>query len=134
MNSEQRRLERYKIIYTWKVLEGLVPNCGISEAPENSRQGRRCEIMKNTNTKADLKNKREASFQISGPKLFNSMPVYIRNLTKISQDEFKEHLDNYLTTIPDEPKVSGMTPTCVDLEAKPTNSLVHWPGQLNRRY
>ena len=29
MNSEERRLERYRIIYTWKVLEGLVPNCGI---------------------------------------------------------------------------------------------------------
>ena len=29
LNSMQRRIERYKIIYTWKVLEGLVPNCGI---------------------------------------------------------------------------------------------------------
>ena len=31
MNSQQRRLERYRIIYTWKVLEDLVPNCGMSE-------------------------------------------------------------------------------------------------------
>ena len=29
MNSEQRRLERYKIIYIWKILQGLVPNCGV---------------------------------------------------------------------------------------------------------
>ena len=26
MNSQQRRFERYRIIYTWKILEGLAPN------------------------------------------------------------------------------------------------------------
>ena len=31
MNSEIRRLERYKIIYTWKILEKRVPNCGLEE-------------------------------------------------------------------------------------------------------
>ena len=29
MNSEQRRLERYQIIYVWKIIHGLVPNCGL---------------------------------------------------------------------------------------------------------
>ena len=29
MNSQQRRFERYRIMYIWKVLEGLVPNPGI---------------------------------------------------------------------------------------------------------
>ena len=47
MNSEQRRLERYKIIYTWKVIEGLVPNCGIYETEkENERTGRKCKMPK----------------------------------------------------------------------------------------
>ena len=27
MNSEQRRMERYRIIYTWKAVEGIVPEC-----------------------------------------------------------------------------------------------------------
>ena len=31
MNSQQRRLERYCIIYTWKVREDLVPNPGLEE-------------------------------------------------------------------------------------------------------
>ena len=30
MFSQERRLERYRIIYVWKVLEGLVPNCGVN--------------------------------------------------------------------------------------------------------
>ena len=36
MLSQQRRSERYKIIYTWKVLEGLVPSCGIQEVTEEA--------------------------------------------------------------------------------------------------
>ena len=28
MNSQQRRLERYRFIYTWKVIEGLLPDPG----------------------------------------------------------------------------------------------------------
>ena len=31
--STEHRQERYKIIYTWKVLKGLVPACGITLAP-----------------------------------------------------------------------------------------------------
>ena len=45
LNSIERRLERYQIIYTWKVLEGKVPNCGIN-ATINERLGRLCEIRK----------------------------------------------------------------------------------------
>ena len=38
--STERRQERYRIIYTWKALKGLVPPCGISLAPAtNTRSG-----------------------------------------------------------------------------------------------
>jgi len=39
---------------------------------------------------------REGSFNIYGPWLFNSLPIDIRNLTKINIDEFKTKLDKYL--------------------------------------
>ena len=29
INSQQRRFKRYRIIYIWKVLEGLAPNQGV---------------------------------------------------------------------------------------------------------
>ena len=29
MNSQERRMERYRIIYVWKILEGFAPNCGV---------------------------------------------------------------------------------------------------------
>ena len=40
MSSQQRRLERYRISYIWKILEGLVPNCGL-ESSLNERLGSR---------------------------------------------------------------------------------------------
>ena len=47
MNSQQRRLERYLIIYTWKILEGYAPNCGITTSyAASERGGRMCSVPK----------------------------------------------------------------------------------------
>ena len=43
MYSQQRRRERYMIIYIWKILEGHVPNFGIS-INYHIRRGRLCVI------------------------------------------------------------------------------------------
>ena len=77
MLSLQRRQERYRVIYVWKVLEGLVPNCGINVIPnsENARLGRRFPI---SSASSKL---RTQTFQDHGPKLFNSLPAKLRNLT-----------------------------------------------------
>ena len=45
MYSQQRRAERYKILYIWKILEGLVPNCGVEESNESERRGRMCKVL-----------------------------------------------------------------------------------------
>ena len=42
MDSEQRRLERYQVIYTWKIMEGLTPNCGFNWSSTEERNGRAC--------------------------------------------------------------------------------------------
>ena len=119
MNSEQRRLERYKIIYTWKILQGSVPNCGITATSTEDRLGRRCQVPNLAkNAKKSVQNLREASFQVSGPRLFNSLPKWLRNKTKLTLEEFKEKLDSILTKVADEPRVGGPG-------GWPSNSLVH---------
>ena len=125
MLSQQRRMERYKILYIWKILEGKVPNCGIDET-NNLRLGRLCMIpVLNKNAKPKVKSLRENSFQIVGPRLFNCLPPKIRNLTKCSIEEFKSKLDEYLACIPDEPKLPGYTPSGTDLfSGQPSNCLV----------
>ena len=131
MLSQERRMERYRIIYTWKILEGKSPNCGI-ESKIHERLGRICEIpqIKN-NCKKSIQTLRENSFQINGPKLFNCLPKQLRNKKGCSIDEFKTELDLFLENIPDEPKSDGYIPTaCNQVTARPSNSIIDQKPKL----
>ena len=133
MYSQERRMERYRIIYAWKILEGISPNCGlISQTSE--RRGRELKIPA-IRGKGRIQTLREASFQVHGARLFNSMPKSIRELTKISVDQFKYKLDVYLQAIPDEPSLHGYVPSvCNQLSGIPSNSLVdHVKSERLRR-
>ena len=131
LNSEQRRLERYEIIYTWKILEELVPNCGIQKLKseneaQNDSRGRKCSIPVKKSKVQSIQTMREGSFQVSGPKLFNKLPKTLRNMTKCGPDEFKKQLDQFLTFVPDQPKCSGLTPAAQNpVTALHSNSLLH---------
>ena len=123
MYSQNRRLERYRIIYTWKILEELVPNCGL-EIHQSDRRGRQVAIPPLKGSQA-MRKLREQSFQVSGPRLFNCLPSSIRNISRVPVDTFKEQLDQFLSEIPDEPNVEGLTPsTCDMFTAKPSNSII----------
>ena len=118
--SQERRLERYRIIYVWKILRGIVPNCGLEFTGKDTRRG--IEVMIPNLNKKSI---REQSFQVHGGKLFNSIPKNLRNMAENNVDEFKEKLDLFLQSIPDEPKVEGYVPSaCDDLTAKPSNSII----------
>jgi len=125
MNSQQRRFERYRILYTWKVLEGLVPNPGLEQC-DPGRGGRQVKIQKlNKNSSAKTKSLREASFQVHGARLFNCLPEQVRKVTKCELKVFKEKLDTFLSRIPDEPKIGSLIPACCDqVTGAPSNSLV----------
>ena len=123
--SLQRRRERYRIIYVWKILEGVVPNLsGRSEviSKQSLRFGRVCVIPHvPTSTTNKLQRLREGSFCINAPRLFNALPSHLRNLTGISHMKFKEELDKYLLTIADEPQTCGYTAR----RRAESNSLLH---------
>ena len=127
MYSLQRRRERYMIIYTWKILEGLVPNLlsnPIEEKPYNKRLGCRClDRPYSRNSSSKLNTLRENSFAVTGPKLFNMMPKELRELRSkhgVTVDDFKTALDHYLTTVPDEPQLRNYTAA----RRADTNSLI----------
>ena len=111
--------------YVWKILEGIVPNLsGRSQVTEKQslRFGRVCLIPHvATSTRNKLQRLREESFCVNGPRLFNSLPSNLRNLTGVSHTEFKRELDKFLVTIAEEPQMSGYT-ACRRAE---WNSLLH---------
>ena len=85
-----------------------VPNCAITQIQlSEDRQGRKCEIP-NLSRAQSVKTLRNNSFQVQGPKLFNALPSYIRNITKCGVKDFKDRLDNFLPKIPDSPKIGHL--------------------------
>ena len=91
----------------WKTIEGIAPNIG-TVAFTSNRHGRLCRIPNiKTHAPRAIQTIREESLQVRGPKLFNSLPPDIRNITGCSTNCFKNKLDNYLKNIPDHPKIPG---------------------------
>ena len=136
MSSQQRRLERYRIIYTWKALEGLVPDCGmILGNSQESRNGRECKVPTIAKkSSARVETLREQSLQVHGAKLFNCIPQTIRNMTKCDVDTFKQKLDLFLSKIPDQPLFREAIPTTTDQHTlKPSNSLIDQVREYQRR-
>jgi hypothetical protein len=132
MYSTERRQERYKILYAWKSLRGLVPFCGLSEETSaSSRRGRTITVpsLNGSDRHKAVRTLRDSSFQSEGPKLFNSLPQELRNLDS-SVEVFKAHLDKYLQNIPDHPAVPGHVPAAQRTNGSPSNSVRDWPRKI----
>ena len=114
--SLERRRERYRIIYVWKILENMVPNVadedhgGIKKQLHSVRIGVKC---KTPTIKASLPKKvaalRESSITYHGANLFNILPKSIRDTSNCPLTIFKKKLDGYLSSIKDQPRVIGYT-------------------------
>ena len=68
---------------------------------------------------AMVRKTREQSFGVRGAQLFNLLPENLRNMNTELVDTFKNHLDVFSSSIPDQPTVTGLG------RAASTNSLLH---------
>ena len=118
--SQQRRRERYQLIFLWKISQGLVNGYDVNFTSCGIRRGRT--IIPNQvvqSAPALVRNARENSLGVRGAKMFNLLPDNIRTMNTEHVDMFKNHLDTFLATIPDEPTMTGLG------RAADTNSLLH---------
>ena len=123
--SLERRRERYQIIYTWRIMEKQVPNFESTPILDqwNPRRGRECKIPSViSSAPLSIKSIRFASLPIKGPRLFNSLPQHIRNMSKCTTERFKCELDRYLASLPDEPLIPGLT----QFRRCDSNSVIDW--------
>ena len=125
--SLERRRERYALLYTWRILEGSAPN--ISEGPTrisskwHPRRGRICHVPNVLpSAPPHIQSIRQVSFGIKGPQLFTSLPIHLRNQTRIPVDKFKAMLDQFLCSVPDQPLIPGYTKN----RTVNTNSIIDW--------
>ena len=116
--SQERRRERYMIIFLWKISQGLVKGYNVTFS-NTGRRGRM--IIPNTvvrSSPAAVRRARESSLGVKGAKAFNLLPAGLRNLNSVSVEIFKANLDAYLSTVPDQPTIGNRT------RAAATNSLL----------
>ena len=107
------------IIFMWKLRQGLVSGYDIIFTSMFSSTGRKAAPSPIGKGPACRRKSREGSFRIKGVALFNSLPASIRNCDHGDIDMFKNHLDHYLSTITDQPYVTGL------VRAAQSNSLLH---------
>ena len=104
--SLQRRRERYIVIYVWKILEGLVPNLYPPICSKTSdRRGRTC-ISSHINV-GQLGTLEYNSFIWCAIRLFNQLPLFVRNTAVCSIHSFRKQMDSYLSKVPDSPCLPG---------------------------
>ena len=132
MISISRRFERYKMVYSRKIIMGWVPNCGLEW--DWTRKGCIFRVKYSPNSTATgVKSFRLNSFQIQGPSLYNILPQNLRD-SRDSADIWKAKLDIFLETIPDTPSVTGLdSGLCDRFTSQPTNSVIKWMGLLARK-
>lgn len=116
--SQERRRERYQIIFIWKCLQGYVQGYQVSTW-QNPRRGRLVAVPPLHNSAPSaVKKAREASLSVKGARLFNIIPRDLRDTNTGTVDQFKFKLDNWLATVPDQPTIQGRQ------RAASTNSLL----------
>ena len=107
--SLQRRRERYRIIYIWCILQGVVANPKPQQIMSriHPRHGRTCNVLV---VKRGAYHKHIfSSFSVQGAMLYNCFPKEVRNLMDCEKSVFKKKLDNFLKTVPDKPQINGYT-------------------------
>ena len=130
--SQERRMERYRAVYTWKILEGAVPNCGLTWI-HHPKMGRMCVIPPLSKAGTGIQSIRDSLFQVTGLKIFNSLPRELRDKVGCSVTTWKNHLDLLLSDIPDQPILPGYVVVPSNMTtAKSSNSITDWLLYLRR--
>ena len=116
--SQERRRERYRIIFVWKALQGFVEAYHLPSY-RSPRRGRFVKIPKYcTKALSAIRQEREASLSVHGARLFNLIPQHLRDMSVGTVDHFKHGLDDWLVTVPDQPTIPGRQ------RAAKTNSII----------
>ena len=116
--SQERRRERYQVIFLWKISQRMVSGYSV-DFSYDGRRGRSI-VPKNVVRSAPtmVRHAREQSLGVRGAALFNLLPEQLRSMNSEHVDLFKNHLDVFLSSIPDQPTMPGLG------RAATTNSLL----------
>ncbi|KAK3853786.1 hypothetical protein Pcinc_039696 [Petrolisthes cinctipes] len=103
--SLERHRERYAIIYIYKIITGCNTNNINIHTTTHQRLGPLCRVERtHPRVASRIKTLKENAFATRGPLLFNALPRHLRD-SNTSSEQFKNKLDKFLWTVPDQPKL-----------------------------
>ena len=123
-------------MYVWSIREQHAPNVNLPwnfgiNSRWQIRRGRYClGTLVSHQASSTVQTIRYGSFAVRSPMLFNTLPSELRNMTNCSSESFKQALDTFLKTIPDEPQ----TPGCTYMIRADSNSLIHMTPLTTARH
>eukprot|EP00116_Pleurobrachia_bachei_P002724 sb/3462986/ len=103
--SLQRRRERYKILYLWKLYHGLLPNHLNLVFKSSIRRGPYVERPLGKSKLKSINSKIFNSCSSTAVSLFNAVPKIVKEQQTL--EGAKRELDKFLSNIPDEPPLKG---------------------------
>ena len=134
LHSIQRRHERYKILYIYKIKEGLVPNLPSHPLSQkdlsfkfqpNPRTGTKCFLREPKLHHNPVVIARMSSFALTASSLWNRLPACVSNITNQPIHIFKKILDSMLDLIPDDPRCDASGLYRDPNTGRYTNSIYH---------
>ena len=134
--SCERRMERFIILYTFKIIRKEVDDPGAFTLKYTIKRGL---LLRNTlkmRGSEGLKTVIAGSFGTKAVQLFNSLPRYVREYNGPSTS-LKQHLQIYLSEVPDMPR--GKSGLNLPLAVIPgsgirSNSLIYWRNFLEKEW
>ena len=118
LQSQERRRERAQICFLWKLSQGLVDGYDVQWTWSERRGRMAVPSPLKLQAPAKVRSARERFLSVHGVKLFNLLPYHLRNENSGDFSLFKNHLDIFLQSVPDQPTCQGQP------RAAQTNSLV----------
>ena len=134
LSSIQRRHERYKILYIYKIKEKLVPDLPSHSLSKkdlslkfqpNPRTGTKCYPRGETLYHNPALIARNSSFALTASSLWNRLPACVSNITNQPIQTFKRVLDSMLDIIPDDPRCDASGLYSDPNTGRYTNSIYH---------
>ena len=118
MYSQERRRERYQLIFIWKLSQGLVGGYSLPFQYSERRGATVLVPPMAIGCPASVRKAKEASLQVKGARLYNLLPKELRDMKGVSVNTFKTGLDSWLSAFPDQPTIPSRQ------RAALTNSLI----------